>query len=60
MNQRLDIIGIGLGPSNLSPAALGSEIEDLQGNSRTQTPFLPAPVDDLADCSMQTNFLKDP
>lgn len=33
MNQRLDIIGIGLGPSNLSLAALGSEIEGLRGNS---------------------------
>ena len=31
MNQRLDIIGIGLGPSNLSLAALGSEIEGFTG-----------------------------
>ncbi len=60
MNQRLDIIGIGLGPSNLSLAALGSEIEGFTGQFLERKPhFSWHPGMILADCSMQTNFLKD-
>ncbi|MFK3697269.1 lysine N(6)-hydroxylase/L-ornithine N(5)-oxygenase family protein [Serratia bockelmannii] len=60
MNQHLDIIGIGLGPSNLSLAALGSEIEGFTGQFLERKPhFSWHPGMILADCSMQTNFLKD-
>jgi lysine N6-hydroxylase len=60
MNQCLDFIGIGIGPSNLSIAALGSEIEGFNCKFLERKPhFSWHPGMILADCSMQTNFLKD-
>jgi len=60
MNQCLDFIGIGIGPSNLSIAALGSEIAGFNCKFLERKPhFSWHPGMILADCSMQTNFLKD-
>ncbi|MGO4741863.1 lysine N(6)-hydroxylase/L-ornithine N(5)-oxygenase family protein [Serratia quinivorans] len=60
MNQRLDFIGIGIGPSNLSIAALGSEIEGFSCQFLERKPhFSWHPGMILADSSMQTHFLKD-
>ncbi|MCI1873201.1 MAG: SidA/IucD/PvdA family monooxygenase, partial [Serratia liquefaciens] len=60
MNQRLDFIGIGIGPSNLSIAALGSEIEGFNCKFLERKPhFSWHPGMILADSSMQTHFLKD-
>ncbi|WP_413503991.1 lysine N(6)-hydroxylase/L-ornithine N(5)-oxygenase family protein [Serratia grimesii] len=60
MNQCLDFIGIGIGPSNLSIAALGSEIAGFHCKFLERKPhFSWHPGMILADCSMQTNFLKD-
>jgi len=60
MNQRLDFIGIGIGPSNLSIAALASEIEGFSCKFLERKPhFSWHPGMILAESSMQTNFLKD-
>ena len=59
MNQRLDIIGIGLGPSNLSLAALGSEIGVYGAIPGAQTSFLLAPRDDPGGLQHANQLLKD-
>ncbi|CAI0804956.1 lysine N(6)-hydroxylase/L-ornithine N(5)-oxygenase family protein [Serratia quinivorans] len=60
MNPCLDFIGIGIGPSNLSIAALGSEIEGFNCKFLERKPqFSWHPGMILAECSMQTSFLKD-
>ncbi|MNG72910.1 L-lysine N6-monooxygenase [compost metagenome] len=60
MNQRLDFIGVGIGPSNLSLAALGSEIAGFNCKFLERKPhFSWHPGMILADSSMQTHFLKD-
>lgn len=59
MNQRLDIIGIGLGPSNLSLAALGSEIGVYGAIPGAQTSFLRSTRDDPGGLQHADQLLKD-
>lgn len=56
MNQRLDIIGIGLGPSNLSLAALGSEIEGFTGQFWNANPISPGTGDDRRIAACRPTF----
>jgi len=60
MNQPLDFIGIGIGPFNLSIAALGSEVAGFNGKFLERKPhFSWHPGMMVPDCHMQTSFLKD-
>jgi lysine N6-hydroxylase len=60
MSQPLDFIGIGIGPFNLSIAALGSEIAGFNGKFFERKPhFSWHPGMMVPDCHMQTSFLKD-
>jgi len=60
LKQPLDFIGIGIGPFNLSIAALGSEVADFNGQffeSKAQFSWHPGMM--MPECQMQTSFLKD-
>ncbi len=60
MNQPLDFIGIGIGPFNLSIAALGSEVSGFNSKFLERKPhFSWHPGMMVPDCHMQTCFLKD-
>lgn len=60
MNQPLDFIGIGIGPFNLSIAALGSEVSGFNSKFFERKPhFSWHPGMIVPDCHMQTSFLKD-
>ncbi len=60
MNQPLDFIGIGVGPFNLSIAALGSEVTGFNSKFFERKPhFSWHPGMMVPDCHMQTSFLKD-
>lgn len=60
MNQPLDFIGIGIGPFNLSIAALGSEVAGFNSKFLERKPhFSWHPGMMVPDCHMQTSFLKD-
>ncbi|HGM6862910.1 TPA: lysine N(6)-hydroxylase/L-ornithine N(5)-oxygenase family protein [Serratia rubidaea] len=60
MNQPLDFIGIGIGPFNLSIAALGSEVAGFNSLFLERKPhFSWHPGMMVPDCHMQTSFLKD-
>lgn len=60
MNQPLDFIGIGIGPFNLSIAALGSEVDGFNAQFFERKPhFSWHPGMMVPDCHMQTSFLKD-
>lgn len=60
MNQTLDFIGIGIGPFNLSIAALGSEVSGFNSKFfERKSHFSWHPGMMVPDCHMQTSFLKD-
>ncbi|EIQ92976.1 L-lysine 6-monooxygenase [Yersinia pestis PY-02] len=60
MNQPLDFIGIGIGPFNLSIAALGSEVSGFNSKFLERKPhFSWHPGMMVPACHMQTCFLKD-
>lgn len=60
MKQPLDFIGIGIGPFNLSIAALGREIAGFSSLFFEQKPrFSWHPGVMVPECQMQTSFLKD-
>ncbi|AWK13682.1 lysine N(6)-hydroxylase/L-ornithine N(5)-oxygenase family protein [Candidatus Fukatsuia symbiotica] len=60
MNHPLDFIGIGIGPFNLSIAALSSEVPRFNNKFFERKPnFSWHPGMMVPDCRMQTSFLKD-
>lgn len=60
MNQPFDFIGIGVGPFNLSIAALSSEVSGFRNTFLERKPhFSWHPGMMVPDCHMQTSFLKD-
>ncbi|MEI7352146.1 SidA/IucD/PvdA family monooxygenase, partial [Pectobacterium parmentieri] len=60
MTNTVDFIGVGIGPFNLSIAALAHEAEGFSSrffDGRTQFAWHPGML--VPDCHMQTMFLKD-
>lgn len=60
MTNTVDFIGVGIGPFNLSIAALAHEVEGFSSrffDGRTQFAWHPGML--VPDCHMQTMFLKD-
>lgn len=60
MTNTVDFMGVGIGPFNLSIAALAHEAEDFSScffDGRTQFAWHPGML--VPDCHMQTMFLKD-